>query len=525
MSQKNRIAAIDVGSNSLHMVIVDLHEDGLVEFIDREKEMVRLGAGVYRTGSISKRAWRDGLTTMESFAALAESTNATRVIGVATSACREAKNGSAFLSAVEQRTGIRVRLISGREEARLIHAAVTWALDMPEGRSLIIDIGGGSVELVASEGLGIERVVSVNLGVQRLLDTVGHSGPIGDKERNKLIALVNREIDHVLESAGPFDLTVGTSGTIEALAAASRELDGAGSWRHPNGEVVTREQLQRTGEALGEMTVSERQEKLGIAARRADAIHLGAVVLVRMLEIAGVTELTICDASLREGVVAREIEQLREGWSEGDARSDLTVRDRAVYQLAARFGVTSFSAAQVCRLATLLFDGLRQLHGLREEHRQLLMDACRLYDIGRAVHRKRRHKHARYLVQHARLRGFTQREIDLLRLVVRYHRRALPKKKHKRFRRLKKGERRVVSVLAGILRIAIALDRRHAGAVRGIDVAHGGGEAVIVCRGDDIGIELDAARAERALLERALGIDLVVRERSQHYSGARPALG
>jgi exopolyphosphatase/guanosine-5'-triphosphate,3'-diphosphate pyrophosphatase len=452
---------------------------------------------------------------MRRFAALTDSMNVDTVLGVATSACREANNGGAFLAAVEEETGIRIRLISGHDEGRMIQAAVRRAIDVGSRNNLIVDIGGGSIELVYSEGPDPQRVESVNLGVQRLLDTVGHSGPLSKKERKRLAHLVDAQLgaflSHVAGSGHASSLVIGTSGTIEALGEASRKLSGHARWRTVNAQVVQAKELTELRDALCEMSEADRESKLGIPDRRADSIHMGAVVLSRILELAGASQLTLCDASLRDGVVAAELERRRRGGT-SQPLEPMSVRDRAVYQLARRCGVTLYSAERVARLATMLFDGLKPLHELREPERQILTDASILYDIGRFIHRKRRHKHGRYLIAHSRLRGFTQEEIDVLSLVVRYHRRGLPKKKHKRFRRLSKRDRRVVSMLGGILRVAIALDRKHTGAVERVEIASGGGEVVILCHGRDPSVEVWAARHSVALLERVLDAMVVVRQ-------------
>jgi exopolyphosphatase/guanosine-5'-triphosphate,3'-diphosphate pyrophosphatase len=502
-----RIAAIDIGSNSVHMIIVEARPDLSYEILDREKDMIKLGAGAFRTARLSPAAFDAGLATLRKFRKLADRHGAQHIVACATSAVRSAENGDAFLAAVRRETGIQAQSISGDEEARLIYLAVRGVIDLTDRRALIIDIGGGSVEALVADEHELVAATSLELGVLRLRDLVANDGPLARDDRRRLEA-------HIRERAAPFirraldigfDLVVGTSGTILDLGLAVHRLRSADRWRSPDGRVVHAEDLRDLADRLLGMDAEERGAVSGIDEHRADTIHLGALLLVTLLEQARKDELVLCDVSIREGLV---LDYLARHRPPGDAAAPLRppdIRRDSVIALLRRCEQDGPHAARVAELALQIFDQTRSIHQFSTAERRILEFAALLHDVGRRLSFEQHEYHAYYLIRHGDLRGFREEEIELIALVARYHRRARPKPRHREYAALRPRSRRVVRVLAGILRIAEGLERGHAQVVRYVRCDASAARLRIVAhvRGD-AELEIWAARRKSPLLAQAL---------------------
>lgn len=491
-----KIAAIDIGSNSIHMIIAEAH-GGSIEVIDKEKEMVKLGAGVFRTRRLSDRALRDGVEVMRRYCKLADHVGCDEILAVATSAVREAENGGDFLDAVRRETGVGPRLISGTEEARLIYLGVRHAIELGTEDALVIDVGGGSLELMCGNGRELRFSDSVRLGVQRLLDGLGgNAGPMTPKMREEIEGHVRFVGGRVLRVAheGGFERVIGTSGTIRALGEAAHLAAGGSPWRTSNAETVPLKQLRKLTDRLVEMEVGDRTSVDGVEERRADTIHLGGLLLVQLLELAGAGEITLCDASLREGVILDHLDQ-RGRTAAGAGTAELDVRGRSVRQLARTFGRAGDRERHVADLALQLYDQTAERHGLGAAERELLEAAAFLHSIGQYIAFKGHHKHSRYIIKHAGLRGFSDEEVAIIGHVARYHRKAVPKKKHKKFRRLSSRHKEIVRALAAILRVAVNLDRSHSQVVDQVSATIKKRKVALRVSGaDDLELELWAAR-------------------------------
>ena len=454
-----KLAAIDIGTNSIHMVIVEADRKKGFTVIDREKEMVKLGVGVFATNRLSDKAFEAGLNTIHRYVQLADQRGVDEIITGATSAIREAQNGGQFLDEVIRQTGISPEVISGSKEARLIFLAVRNAIDLQGENAMVIDIGGGSTEIVVGNSTEILFAKSMKLGVLRLLDMFESKGSVGEEAKGVLEAHIRFMAHTIIEEARKFGFTkiIGTSGTIRTLGEAAHLAAGGKSFRNVNAETVSLTDLEKLSKKLLDTKPEKRASINGISDNRADAIHLGSVLLVELLQMAGANELTLCEASLREGLILDYLERHAKSIDAFPEFEDL--RHRSAAQLAHQFEADWEQTSHVARLALQMYDQTKILHKGKDFHRDVLEFAALLHSVGQYIRFQRYQKHSRYIIDNFALRGFNDEEILLISQVVRYHRKSAPKKKHKRFKKLSKEQRQIVRLLSGILRIAVALDR------------------------------------------------------------------
>jgi exopolyphosphatase / guanosine-5'-triphosphate,3'-diphosphate pyrophosphatase len=500
-----QIAALDLGSNSFHLVVVDAGSDGSIVPLLREKEMLRLGDVVSREGAVTPAARTRAIGAVRRFKALADAAGAEEVVACATSAIREASNGGELVDAIFAETGVRVRVLSGRDEARLIFEAVRASVLIEPGPALCLDLGGGSLELVVGDAERLYWARSVPLGVARLtVELVRDDRPSRDDERRlreRLTAVLAPMAEEVAAFAPT--MAVGTSGTLCALGrmVAARRTGSVPD--AVNQLTVGHDEVLAVHRLIMAATSAERARMPGLDARRADLMPAGSTLLVTAMELFGLDELTLSDWALREGIILDAIGHHDPGELSRDPRD---IRRASVLQLARRCGWVEAHGRQVANLATALFDQTQDIHGLGGDDRDLLDYAGLLHDIGQHISSESHHKHTAYLVQHGRLRGFDPEEIDALAALARYHRRSEPKASHEPFASLPPERRERVTLLAGLLRVADGLDYGHTGSVQGVDVETDGGILRVWARSaDDIEIELWGARRKRGLMERTLG--------------------
>jgi exopolyphosphatase/guanosine-5'-triphosphate,3'-diphosphate pyrophosphatase len=501
-----KIAAIDLGSNSLHLVIVEVTASGGFRVIDREKEMVRLGAGTLSRGHLTAAAMRAGMEVLARYKRIAENHGVDKILAVATSAVREAANGEDFLERIGRETGLWPKAISGEEEARLIYLAALHSVHLEGKRALVIDIGGGSVELALGVGNALEHTVSEKLGVLRMSEQFAKSDPLSSRDEQRLVA----HLDRALGLHGPriresgFETAVGTSGTILALGALARDLEAGSSQASLHHVTVTAESLHALRKRLVASDLRARLKMPRLDEARADIIVSGAVILDTLLARLGVRELVLCEWALREGILLDYIHGHPRSLARAEAYPD--VRRRSVVSLAERCLYDEPHARHVAALAAALFDATRRRHGLGDAERALLEHAALLHDIGHHISYPGHHKHSYYLIKNGNLRGFAPLEIEMLACVARYHRRGVPRKRHAAFAALPSDARRVVRVLAGCLRLADAFDRSHRQVVRGLVVLDRGNLLRVRCEVEgDCQLEAWGAGRRVELLESVLG--------------------
>jgi len=500
-----RIAAIDIGTNSVHMIVVRVRPDLSFEVIDREKAMVRLGAGGLDGRALTREAWTAALQALSKFKRIAESHGVDEIVAAATSATREARNGGEFLARVERETGIRARVISGAEEARLIHQAAVYGVDVGGGRAVVIDIGGGSVEITLGTASALQVARSFKIGTIRLTERLVHSDPVSERDERKIVKHVLGEIDRYCEQivTSGFDRVIGTSGTILSIGAvAATAARGAPPSELRNLHVAAK-QIHRVRKQVGELDLEQRLTIPGLDPRRADLVVAGAILLDTILRRLGADELTLCDLALREGLVLDYIRSNRRQIAHIDSIPD--VRRRSTLELAERCSYYAEHANQVVRLALALFDQTRGIHGLTDREREWLEYASLMHDIGGHISFTGHHKHSYYLIKNGDLRGFHPDEIEVMALVARYHRRGTPKRSHPQYAQLPDPLRRTVRTLASILRVAESLDRSHGQPISGLEVHDGAGQLVIHLQGaGDAELELWATSRHLEPFERVV---------------------
>jgi exopolyphosphatase/guanosine-5'-triphosphate,3'-diphosphate pyrophosphatase len=492
------------------MIVVRVRPDLSFEVIDREKEMVRLGAGGLDGRALTPEATHAALQVLSKFRRLADSHRVDEIIAVATSATREAENGSEFLQAIVDKTGIRARVISGTEEARLIHQAAVYGVGVAGDVAIVIDIGGGSVEITRGSGPNMEAGRSFKLGVIRLTERFVKSDPVAPRDERKLRRYVDAETGKYLSQLARqgFDRVIGTSGTIQSLGAVALAEDGSSSTTLRNRRISAK-QLRRSQKLLVARDIQERLRVPGLEPRRADLAVAGSILLDAILRRLGATDITLSDLSLREGLILDYIGRHRKQIAQADRYPD--VRRRSVFELAERCNYWPEHAQQVARLAVALFDQTRIVHGLTDREREWLEYAALLHDIGVHISYERHHKHSYYLIKNGDLRGFDPEEIEVIALVARYHRQATPKRRHEDYREFRRKRRRTIRTLSAILRLAESLDRSHSQPVSGLELHDRGDDGLLQLRtSGDAELELWAATRQAAAFERLIGKPLRV---------------
>ncbi len=470
------LAAIDVGTNSLHMVVVRINPRiPSFSIISREKATVRLGEYCNQTGALTSAAMERAQEALDRFCRIAQGFQVQSIVAVATSAVREAPNGLEFLKRIEQDLGLRVELISGQEEARRIYLGVLSAMEFHNRLHVVVDIGGGSTELILGDGQEPEFLRSVKVGAVRLTQAFLHHDPPAPAELQALkqhirgmleapIEQINRILESSKQQGSPS--LVGTSGTIETLA----QLDARRRLGNPpsrlQGYEFSLEALRGYTKELRSLTVAERQKLPGLGERRGEIILAGALILEEVMSLLGVERVQFCERALREGLIVDWM--IGQGLIEDRLRYHSSVRRRSVLKLAEKYQVELPYAERVAEFSLSLFDQTRGLlHRWGSRERALLWAAAMLHNCGHFISHAAHHKHSYYLIRHGELLGFNEEEVELIANLARYHRKSPPKKKHENFQRLTdEKDRQIVMELSPLLRMACALDRRRLQAIQ-----------------------------------------------------------
>jgi exopolyphosphatase/guanosine-5'-triphosphate,3'-diphosphate pyrophosphatase len=507
-----RIAAVDVGSNSIHMVVAEVEADGRFRVLDRAKDMVRLGRQTLNKGRLSAQAIDAGVRTLAAFRTLAERQGVSRITAVATSAVREAANGGDFIKKVETDVGLRVKVIPGREEARLIYLGVRHAVDLSGKPTLIVDIGGGSVEFILIERGEPVSLESHKIGVARLSERFFAADPPKPEDLDALETYLGDQLDPMLGEFRKHEVrrVVGTSGTLLNLVAIAGHQRGEPPDLHLNNFAVTAAEISKVRRLLVRASREERLRLKGLDARRADLIVAGAVLADYILTRVGAKQLVACTWALREGVLLDFIARHRKGIEESERYG--APRGRSVARLARHLGETGEHGPRIARLALRLFDQLEADLPVEHAGRELLEYTALLHDVGHHIDHQNHHRHSYYLITNGELLGFRRDELEIVGLVARYHRKAPPKASDPEYRALPQKARNTVRALAALLRLADAFDRSHYGVVRDVSVARRADRVILqLTTTGDAQLELWEARQRAGLLEEVLGLDVEFR--------------
>ncbi|MFW6359701.1 MAG: HD domain-containing protein [Chroococcales cyanobacterium] len=474
-SRERILAAIDIGTNSIHMVVVKIMPTlPAFRIITREKDTVRLGDRNPQTGELTPEAMQRALSALQRCQDLAQSLNAEHIVAVATSAMRESPNGKEFLQQIEDELGLSVSLISGQEEARRIYLGVLSGMELDNQLHGIIDIGGGSTELILGDSYEARFLSSTKVGAVRLTQEFITTDPIENYEFQYLQAyirgMLERPIDELRATLkyGETIRLIGTSGTIEALAEIHAK-EKLGTVPSPlNGYSFSRSDLKDIVKQLASLTVEERMKMPGMSERRAEIIVAGSMILLEAMTLLDVNSITICERALREGVIVDWM--LTHGLIENRLRYQGSVRQRSVLNNAHKYRVDLEYGQRVAAFALSIFDQTQGiLHEWGSEERELLWAAAILHNCGVYINHSAHHKHSYYLIRNGELLGFTETEVELIANLARYHRKSKPKKKHDPYSNLSKVNRQFIKQVSAILRLAVALDRRHIGAIASVE--------------------------------------------------------
>jgi exopolyphosphatase/guanosine-5'-triphosphate,3'-diphosphate pyrophosphatase len=513
---KKNIAAIDIGTNSIHLAVVsgDLTKNTF-KILDREHEMVRLGSGSTDMKYLSAGAISRAIKTLHRYRAIADTMNA-RVRAVGTSAVREALNQKEFIERVRAETGIEVEVVSGYEEARLIYTGVLQALPLFDKRVLLIDIGGGSTEFLVGERREIFYSNSLKLGAVRLTERF-----FAEKKKysSKAIRKCSKYISGMLNppirdiKGQNYDVVVGSSGTIENIAQMIRVNLGNRQGTKLNGFEFTREELYTIVDKLVRAKTPENLLKMpGLDKSRADIIIAGALVLRQIFEELSIKRMVVSEFALREGIVFDTIEKKS---SASGHKFLANIRYRSIVSFAEHFNYERQHAQQTSMLALKLFDQLQQLHLMKDADREYLHYAALLHDLGMFLSHTQHHRHSYYLIRNSELPGFTENEKEIIANIARYHRKSHPKLKHEGFKNLNPREAKLVAKLSALLRIADGLDRAHAAAVR--DIKCRVTQSTVACtlmpvHDNSLAIEIWGADRKKQLFEETFGKKVVFKK-------------
>ena len=543
-----RLAAIDIGSNSIHLVVAQAIPGQHLGMIDREKDMIRLGSGTLRVHRMPKKKIDRAITVLKRYKQVCEAQHVHQIIATATAAVREAHNADEFIERVKREVGLDVGILPGIEEARLIALAVSEVTDFNGRRALIVDIGGGSTELIVTSGAEPELLLSVRLGAVRLAEKFVTTDPVSDKQRRKLVSSIKADLTRVaweVKSAG-YDFAIGTSGTIVSLVNLVSSWEGGTSPAEigldPFHRTITLEQLKPVNRRLWKMTNRQRSRLSAIEERRSDTIVPGGLLLEVIMTELGIESITSCDWALREGVILDylsknpPVEYTKDHGAfsgalqlsglpvkdpqfdpAGEERKSLNVRMRSVLSVARRYDYDQKHSHHIAALAVQIFDETTAIHGMSSRERELLEYAALLHDIGYHIAHNNHHRHSLYLIRNSEMPGFTGEETAIMATIARYHRGSTPlgrrarraTAEHEDFRLLDHPQQELVIGLAAILRIADGLDRSYSQKVSGLLVETSGKRITLYVRSEDnCALEIWAASRKAKWFEKAFRVSI-----------------
>jgi len=509
------VAFLDIGTNSVRLLLVRINPNHTYTVLSEQKETVRLGEGEFRRNLLQPEAIRRATLVCGRFAEMARSRGADTIVAVATSAAREAENRTAFLRHLQRQAHIDVRVISGKEEARLIYLGVASGANIGDRQTLFIDIGGGSTEVIVGDQQQYQFLDSLKLGAIRLSSLFFRRddvGPVVPQRYARIQRYIRTRSVRTLQRIKQFRLhqAVGSSGTICNLAEIAMRI--AHNRPLKKDDVLTRHQLRQVVELLCSMPLAERRKIPGINPDRADIIVAGAAIIETLMQELDIPEIIVSERGLREGL---PIDYLQRS-DNAHLFEQTSFRERSVLELGQRCGFDESHARHVAQLAWELFDSAREagLHSFGDWERELLEHAALLHDVGSFVSYTNHRAHSAYFIRNADLLGFDQTEIAIIATIVLFHHKSFPRPKHPDFAALDKRARHIVRVLCVFLRIAESLDRGHVGAVAHAALRNVDRKTTIleVTPARDCHLELWEVRNHEPAFNKVFNRDLVIKQ-------------
>lgn len=500
-TQYPRLAAIDIGSNAMRMQVAELQPGFVLTPVKSLRVPVRLGHDVFANELISEATLTRALKAFRTFADGMARLKVQQYMAVATSATREAENRQRFLDLVRKETGIEVQLLPGEEEARMVYLAVQRRLPLGDRNVLVVDIGGGSVELILGQGGQVQALESLKMGTVRMLARLGgnDSRPADFIRRaHEYVEAARSWVDYWL-AQHPVDLVVATGGNSEEVGDLARKL-----FQKPGNDLVSAAELRHILGLVESLSVEERKKRLGLRADRADVFLPALIVLNSLVEQTGVHSLVIPHVGLKDGL----LEDLRfQALGQRPDGLDPQQVLAAVLQLGRKYDFDEGHARKVSDLSLQLFDGLQPVHKLGPSARLLLEAGALLHDIGKFINFSGHHKHSQYIVESTPLVGLSLRQRKVVAAITRYHRKNTPSLQQESFRQLPVEDRVLVIKLSSLLRLAEALDAEHGGMVDQLQVRLAKNRAQLSLQGQgDLMLERWSAANKMGPLEKAFGL-------------------
>jgi exopolyphosphatase/guanosine-5'-triphosphate,3'-diphosphate pyrophosphatase len=502
-----RLAAIDIGTNSVRLLVVDALGVDEYRTVDDEKVTTRLGAGLSGRGSLSDEAIRRTFEAVSHMKEIAEARGATRIAVVATSATREASNGAAFVARLKDELGLDPEVISGEDEAELALLSVQHSFDLPNERIVCLDIGGGSLELVFTAGQVVQEVYTLPLGAVRLTEQFVHSDPINRSHWKALRRHIRRELRRTLVDPGlNGTVLIGSGGTVSTLARVIAQERGE-HLNRVHGYSTNRSYVKHAIDLFRSLSTADRRDVPGLHADRADIILAGSAVVDEVLRHLRLNSMLVNEQGIREGLIMKMTRQV---FGSPAAGPSVDWRDSA-RAFGAACGYDRDECEHVASLASALYDVLSPRHGYGDEERRLVEAAALLRNVGHLISYERHHIHSYHLIRHANLVGFSPREIEIIANLARYHRKGLPRKQHPNFGRLSRPDRELVRRLGAVVRLADGLDRSHRRRVHRVEIRLKKSRLHLTLVSDRaLDLELWGGRQKKDLLERAYAVEVTL---------------
>ncbi|MCG8449390.1 MAG: Ppx/GppA family phosphatase [Pirellulales bacterium] len=501
-----RLAAIDIGSNSTRLVVAEAHRDGRYRILDEERESTRLGRSLVSTGKLDEQSIETTLSTLRRFQTIVAGLGVESLRAIATCAVREASNGQEFCQRVLQQFDLPIEVISAEQEAHFAFHSVRRRFDLAGKNTLLADIGGGSTEIVLASGEHVEAIYATPLGAVRLSEKFGGGQALAGDDFFRMQKWIDRELKKTTDKpTAPLHMLIGSGGTFTTLANMS--MAAKGQSRLPvAGCQIARAEIRHLIDRLRKMSLKQRRELAGLNPDRADIIVPGLTTIDRVMRRFRVNLLQVHTYGVRDGLLLSMIESLQ-----GSKAAEPADDTAQIERFAAACGVELPHARQAAKLATDIYQGLRNFYELDPQDARLLDAAARMQDVGYLINYERHHKHSYHLILHSSLESFRPEELEIIANVARYHRGAEPKNKHKNFRMLGEADQLRVLQMASILRLAGGLDRSYNQSVRAVEV-RGSKKQIELLVSADIYPEVDiwASRRRAGMFEKVFGAELTI---------------